>query len=82
MVISLAAAKFKPLICSVSGFALSYVANMFILMVLYDFCFLPAKFCYVIVYIRKVESCVQIADQCAPWKISSCANNLVLQALQ
>jgi hypothetical protein len=34
--------KFKPLIFSMSGFALSYTANMFILMILYDFCLLPA----------------------------------------
>jgi hypothetical protein len=33
-------------------------------------------------YIRKVESHVQITDRCAPWKISSGAENLVLQALQ
>jgi hypothetical protein len=43
-------AKIKPLIFSVSGFALSYAANMFILMILYDFCLLPAQFCYIIVY--------------------------------
>jgi hypothetical protein len=30
---------------------------------------------YVIVYIRKVKSCVQIADRCAPWKISSGTQN-------
>jgi hypothetical protein len=37
-VVSLIIAKFKPLIISVSGFALSYTANMFILIILYDFC--------------------------------------------
>jgi hypothetical protein len=36
---------------------------MFILMILYDFCLLPTQFCYMIVYIRRVESRVQIADQ-------------------
>jgi hypothetical protein len=36
------AAKFKPLIFSVSGFALSYIANISISMMLYDFCLLPA----------------------------------------
>jgi hypothetical protein len=65
-----------------SDFALSYIANIFILMILYDFCLLPSQFCYTIVYIRKVENRVQIADRCAPWKISNCAKNLVLQALQ
>jgi hypothetical protein len=34
------------------------------------------------VYIWKVESRVQIADQCAPWKISNGAQNLVLHVLQ
>jgi hypothetical protein len=48
-VVSLASAKFKLLIFSVSGFALSYTANMFILMILCDFCLSPAQFCYIIV---------------------------------
>jgi hypothetical protein len=41
---------------------LSYTANMIILMILYDFCLFSAQFCYIIIYIRKVESYVQIAD--------------------
>jgi hypothetical protein len=44
-VVSSTAAKFKPLIFSVSGFALAYTVNMFILMILYDFCLLLAQFC-------------------------------------
>jgi hypothetical protein len=48
--------------------------------ILCDLCLLPAQFCYIVVYIQKVESHVQIVDQCAPWKISSGAENLVLQA--
>jgi hypothetical protein len=62
MVISLTTVKFRPLRFSLSVFALSYAANMLILMILYDFCLLTALFCYIIVYIWKVESCVQIAD--------------------
>jgi hypothetical protein len=50
--VSFTAAKVKPLIFSVSGFALSYTTTMFILMILYDFCLLPAQFCYVTVYMR------------------------------
>jgi hypothetical protein len=65
-----------------SGFTLPYTANLFILMILHDFCLLPAQFCYIIVCIRKIESCVQIAAQCAFWKISNGAQNLILQALQ
>jgi hypothetical protein len=68
-VVSLTTVKFQLLIFSVSGFALSYTTNMFIIMILYDFSLLPAQFCYIIVYIRKVESLVQIADRYAPWKI-------------
>jgi hypothetical protein len=34
---------------------------MFILMICYDFCLLPAQFCYIIAYIQKVESRVQTA---------------------
>jgi hypothetical protein len=82
MVVGLTATKFKPLIFSVSGFALSYAVNMFVLMILYDLCLLPAQFSYIIVYIWKVESRVQIADQCAHWKISSGAENLLLWAQQ
>jgi hypothetical protein len=36
----------------------------------------------IIVCLGKVESCVQIADRCAPWKFSNGAQNLVLHALQ
>jgi hypothetical protein len=61
-----------------SGFALSYTASMFILMILYDFCLLLAQFCYIIVYTVKAESRVQIADRCAPWEISNGAGKLVL----
>jgi hypothetical protein len=82
MVVSLSTAKFKPLIFSVYGFALFCTAVMCVLMILYDFSLLPAQFCYIIIYIGKVESCVQIANWCAPWKIFSGAENLVLQVLQ
>jgi hypothetical protein len=69
MVVSLTTTKFKPPIFSVSGFTLTYAANMFISMILNDFCLLPAQFCYIIIYIWEFESHVQIVDQCAPWKI-------------
>jgi hypothetical protein len=81
-VVCLTAAKFKPLIFPLSGFALSNIANICIFMILYDFCLFPALFCYIIVYIWKFESHVQIANRCAPWKISNGAENFVLQALQ
>jgi hypothetical protein len=41
-VVTWTATKFRPLIFSVSGFALSYTENIFILMIFYDFCLLPA----------------------------------------
>jgi hypothetical protein len=59
MVVSLTTTKFKPLIFSVSGFALTYVMNIFMLM---DPWLLPAKFCYIIIYIQKVEDRVEISD--------------------
>jgi hypothetical protein len=59
-VVSLTTAKFKPLIFYMSTFALSYTVNMFILMILYYFCLLPAQFYYIIVYIHKVESRVHL----------------------
>jgi hypothetical protein len=81
-VLSLTTAKFVPLIFSMSGFTLSYTANMFILLILYDFCLLPAQYFCIIIYIWKVENRVQIANRCPPWKISNCAENIVLHALQ
>jgi hypothetical protein len=75
------AAKFKPLIFFVSGFALSNIANIFIFMILDDFCLLLAWFCYVIVNVRNLESHMQIADWLAPREFANCAENLLLQAL-
>jgi hypothetical protein len=63
-------------------FSFSYTATMFILMIFYDFWLFPAPLCYTVIYIRNVESCVQIAEWCAPWKISNGAQDLVLYALQ
>jgi hypothetical protein len=80
MVIRLTAAKFMTLIFSV-WFHLVLCCNIFILMIFYDFCLLSAHFCYIIIYIWKVKSRVQIVAQCAPWKIFSDVN-LVLQVLQ
>jgi hypothetical protein len=79
-VVTLTTAKFKPFIFAMSGFDLCYTANMFVLMILYDFCLLSAQFCYIIIYILKVENRLQIADQCALWKISNGAENLVFSA--
>jgi hypothetical protein len=77
----LTATKFEPVTFSVSGFTLSYIANMFILMILYEVLLL-AQFYYLIIYTQKVDSRAHIADQCASWKISSGTENLVLQVLQ
>jgi hypothetical protein len=79
-VVHMTATKFKPPIFSVSGFALSSVANIF--MILDDFCLLPAWFCYVIINVRNLESLMHIANWCAPRKIASGAENPILQALQ
>jgi hypothetical protein len=78
----LTAAKLKPLTFSMSGFTFSNDENICIFMILYDLCLLPAQFHYVIINTRYLESHVQLADRCAPWKITSGAENLVLQALQ
>jgi hypothetical protein len=45
-VVSLTTAKFKPLIFCMTGFTLSYTANMFILTTLHDFYLSPPQFCY------------------------------------
>jgi hypothetical protein len=41
-VVYLTAAKFKPLVFSVTGFAFSNGTNVFIIMILYHLCLLPA----------------------------------------
>jgi hypothetical protein len=66
-VVCLTKANFKHLIFSMSGFTLSYISIMFIIMILYDFSLFPTQFCYIMVYIRKVKSCVQFADSCELW---------------
>jgi hypothetical protein len=81
-VIYMTAVKFEPLIFSVWSLALSNVTNIFIFMILDDFCLLPAKFCYVIINARNLESHMHIADRCVPRKIADGAENLILQALQ
>jgi hypothetical protein len=58
-VVSLTAAKFKLLIFTVSGFALFCSANMFILIIVYDFCLLFTQLSYIIVYLWKFESSVE-----------------------
>jgi hypothetical protein len=65
-----------------SGFAFTHAANTVILMILYGLRLLSTQFCYIIVYIQKVENRMKIVDRCAPWKISNGAENRVLQALQ
>jgi hypothetical protein len=81
-VVHMTAAKFKSLIFSVSGFALSNIENIFIIMTLDDVCLLPACFCYVIVNVRNLESHMQISDWRAPQEFANCAENLILKALQ
>jgi hypothetical protein len=41
-VANLTAAKFKPLILSTTNFAFSNIENIFVIMILYDYCLLPA----------------------------------------
>jgi hypothetical protein len=65
-----------------SGFALFNIVNILIIMILNDLCLLPALFLYIVIYVRNLESHMQIADRCAPWKVSNGAQNPVLQALQ
>jgi hypothetical protein len=80
-IVSLTTAKFKSLIFSTSGFTcpIPWTCSFSWFCM---FSLLPTQFCYIIVYIWKAESCVEITDWCAPWKISNGAKNLVLHALQ
>jgi hypothetical protein len=80
-VVNMTPAKFKPFVFPMSGFALSNIGNIFVVMILYDFCLLPAWFCYVFVNVRNLESHMHI-DRCAPCKTVNGAKNLNLQTLQ
>jgi hypothetical protein len=74
-------AKFKPLIFSVLGFALHYIADIHIFIIVYNLCLLPAWLCNIIVNVWNIESLMQLSDRCVPWKIANGAENLVLQML-
>jgi hypothetical protein len=74
MVVSLTTDKFKPLIFSMSGFTLSYTANVFVLMILYDFSLLPAQFCYIIViYMEDWNLCANRGPVCTLENFEWCA---------
>jgi hypothetical protein len=75
-------AKFKPFIYSVLSFALSNVENIFIFLILDDFCLLPATFFYAILEVWNLASHMHIADRCVSWEIADGAENSILQALQ
>jgi hypothetical protein len=64
------------------GLALSNIANIFIFMILDDFCLLPAWFCHVIIDLQNLESHMHTVDRCTPLKIDNSVENLILQALQ
>jgi hypothetical protein len=63
-VVSLTTAKFKPLILSVYGFALSYTANMCILKILYDFCLLPTQFFFNSIHTEGWKPCANRGSVC------------------
>jgi hypothetical protein len=68
-VVYLTAAKFKPLIFTVSGFALSNVANICIFMILYDFCLLTGLEAEAEAYCREPAGTLKpgIGSRWDPW---------------
>ena len=74
---------FKLLI-PVLGFAVSSVANIFILIVFHDLGMLPGKLCDEIVSVRNAERVKPITCWCTVWKVAVRigGENIVLQALQ
>jgi hypothetical protein len=78
-VVQMTAAKIKPFIFRVCGFALSNIAHIFIFMIVNDFCSSSALLCCVIVNVWSLESRMHIADRCAPREIANCAENLIFQ---
>jgi hypothetical protein len=63
IVIRLTATKFKPLKLSMSRFALPYILDISIYIILYDFRLLPTYFCYIIVNRWNIENLMQFADR-------------------
>jgi hypothetical protein len=57
------------------GFVFAQVSNIYIIVILYDFCLLPAYFCQVIVNLRNLERPMQSASRCAPWWVTSGAED-------
>jgi hypothetical protein len=60
----LTTAQVQAPIFSVSGFVLSNVANILVLMKLYDFCLLLGKFCHINVYVRNFELHTYFSSPC------------------
>jgi hypothetical protein len=80
-VVSFTAAKFKPLLFSMSGFAFFYAANMFILMFLYDFCLLPAQFfLYNRIHMEGWKSCANRGPVCTLENFQCCGEPCFLGA--
>jgi hypothetical protein len=76
MVLHLIATQFESLILSVDVFALSYIANNCICMVVDDFFLLPAQLCHKDICIWNTESHMQFAGWHAPWKVTNGAEKL------
>jgi hypothetical protein len=79
-VICLTATKYKPFVRPVLSLALPNVKNNYIFIIQY-FCCLQS-FVMKSYYVWNFERQMQIAGRCAPWWITSDAENFVLQTLQ
>jgi hypothetical protein len=62
-----------------SRFVLFLTANMFILMILYDFCLSRAQFCYIIVYIREIRVRVRFNLRLAIYRQTVCFGDKPLE---
>jgi hypothetical protein len=56
----------EPFVFPALGFAFPYVSNIHIIMILYDFCLLPAYFGYIVADVRNlVTPYVKLGSACA-----------------
>lgn len=81
-VVSQTAAKIKPLIFSLSGFALSYDSNICIFIILYTFRLVPAQSCDKITNTLYTATHTQTDNRCRPPDTDNSAQNLDSQVVE
>jgi hypothetical protein len=66
-IVYLTATKFQSFVFSVLCLTVSYAADIFVIVILNDFCLFPANFCYEVINIRNLELRMHIPGLCSLW---------------